>query len=1522
MIRSDAKLRPIFPGALYDDWIVSHFPTFQKENRRTQDTHVFIDFSSCEWVSPLPLLAIATELMSFSLPGRFIDINLGDGVSSDIGAAARARTRKFLLLHGFLDAFTSRKDLCVRFQFDPTDESGESGCWWETGANFTSLKEHIEKSKGDLLYGTTIVLTATTWELPSSRDKDLSAKIRMQVARLLRQADSALFKFKTEARKYRDVTLQRLNQTLLELVENAAEHGYLDSNTGYVGLYARVRQTESEVASASRRMEMIKSPLLGNLLLSEKQHQIEVFVVDVGRGLLADVAAWRDADSVIYSQQPLRHLGSQLFRRPLSRHDRSDIAVERQRGSSTGLMHLDRLLGHYNDVTRIVTGHEWIAGPHPRPKGFHADTISTGGYKAQPDAILGTFFHIGISSAEIPRMSEKWFASDEISNAHIRNSVLKKFSQLSKDATLFQLKNHVIDIRSELGLDSVHSKIIETAKEYSETIVRVNRVSEKNLIITMLFSWFEGIGKSTQNNSTLFLCDLGRFQAVDVVWVLENFLGKNSRFSLKNVPDDTKIFLVTEDLCCLQFSVHFKDIGNEKYKVSIDVASNQNELEDQLVYVLENLRLRDSETLWKRISELKDKNLANPIIVEDVLWDISASFILPYYLNFSVLVQDTEAARCVRRALRRLLALFPDANDHALDSLVGPSLHDAKKWLVRPIKETNSQVLVGSLSVSGTTLKRYRGAPKVHIAGVIDCIQAPYFDLNNNEGDVLHVAALLWDPLFIKSDRKKSPARFRRLGKTAFVEPIRGGYEAVAAVYDENLYKEIEFTNLIKLGHWSYGDRHSLLDINAELAIEQSGASESGAIPWISAQLTEICKSRPVVLVFPVDKLAYRLAHHVERRIERSINGHDGFSILPISFLPRFAGGMTRFAPLVFEAAKKLAKPVDKKVPLAVFLNFGFITNRTLRHVVRQLYDAGFDEVRAMGLLNRSSTPVLNIELKRDFETSGNMTIPQTYWRWNVPTLGTGNHCFLCSALPALGRLRRVVDEAHSDLLMPLERIGREWLPRDVADFWEEFGLSPLSLSHEFIAELEPIFARIEFENFPSNSTTLTARLIEHIRATGDTELPLKVVDKLLLINGSECATEVLSTILALAGGNFAASDLHDYVALLSESAIQLGAVPFVEDTIDRCARLLGLVSLVFSIQSKTCKLAVLTQLCEKLKVVKILDATELRIALLALTTDSDESNEVQDEFRKQCLEVHTTELLVRNYHSIRPTKGTARDSWDKLTQAFGRSGSHSQTSVFGKLVAELSRSLEPKKIYMYIDHIGSLLGQCDQSFVMDCLGIDLRLVINGTLKISDESKNINTTAANLLKSIHLTYEEAIHKLHNTLMRFGDRVSPLVCVLFYDMLKEQTTENGLILTKDIVFSKYALTCEWPTNVSGYFPLCQHVKTLFCEIFSNVAGKSILAPPPRCEPEFCDLNESAKGWLRFDMQREQVSRGITLILVTGVEKNKLISKYVPKVRGLDEFGVVVTSQIISSNDYQYFEVRVRIPSLADIILEKP
>lgn len=103
-----------------------------------------------------------------------------------------------------------------------------AGQWFDASANLRSLREALETR--DLLYGDTIVLPVTTWILPIAAIQTCRQLSIKEVDKLLRRADIALYKFKTEARKYRNVTLQRLNQVLLELVENAAEHAYLDSN--------------------------------------------------------------------------------------------------------------------------------------------------------------------------------------------------------------------------------------------------------------------------------------------------------------------------------------------------------------------------------------------------------------------------------------------------------------------------------------------------------------------------------------------------------------------------------------------------------------------------------------------------------------------------------------------------------------------------------------------------------------------------------------------------------------------------------------------------------------------------------------------------------------------------------------------------------------------------------------------------------------------------------------------------------------------------------------------------------------------------------------------------------------------------------------------------------------------------------------------------------------------------------------------------------------------------------------------
>ncbi|HNY46616.1 MAG TPA: hypothetical protein PKN64_06640, partial [Casimicrobium sp.] len=869
-------------------------------------------------------------------------------------------------------------------------------------------------------------------------------------------------------------------------------------------------------AKAARSQELAKSPLLHKVLLSEKQQQVELFVLDVGRGLFSNIALWKEEHGVgdARQAQPLRRTASVLFSKPLSRHNRSIDAIAQLRGGSTGLMHLNAILCHQNDNTRIVTGTEWLAGPHPRPSGFMDNSTATGGYLAQRDLIEGTFFHLGISPSVIPKLTKQWFSSDKDTHADIRQAIIRKFARTTPRS---KLQSRAIDIRSGEGLRSVQTRVESTAMVMAGTIVRVNRIAEKNLVNQIVLAWIRGSAKSKQKNSTLFLCDLGRYQAIDIVWVIENMFRPKERYELEGLPADSTIFLVTEDLCCTELKVTFKARRDGKVQPQISSpAANISKLENRLVYLLEELRVCDSIVLWDRVRSLARNSTLNPnpVMLEDVLWPTSGTTkVLPSYLNFAALVQDSDAARCIRRSLRRILALFPDANDLALDSLVEASLHDAKKWLIRPQTDTSHKVLIGSLSVSGSTLKRFRLPPKTTVAGIVDCIRTPYFNFAEVIDEAPHLAALLWDPILpTTTDRT---ARYRRVGRSAYVEAVSNASFPVS--YDEVLYTELESANLVKVGHWSHGERHSLLELNAELAIEQSAASESGAITWLVRELKAICKGRAIVLAFPVDKLAYRLAHHVKSRMnsDESIATVE-LSLLPMSFMPRFAGGLTRFAPLVMDAARNLATQMSAKRPIAVFLDFGFITNRTVRHAMRQLTDAGFEDIRAMGLLNRSSAPELLSEKKQ--LSSNSASFPHAFWRWNVPILGTGLHCPLCGALPTFGRLRRLVEDSHRDLLLPLAGIGYAWRARDITDFWEEFGLAPLALSDKIRTQLSPVLAHISVET-AYTSSTLAARAIEYLRATGDSEKPLQLALVLLNESGEEHATELLCISLLLSGG-------------------------------------------------------------------------------------------------------------------------------------------------------------------------------------------------------------------------------------------------------------------------------------------------------------------------------------------------------------------------------------------------------------------
>ena len=506
--------------------------------------------------------------------------------------------------------------------------------------------------------------------------------------------------------------------------------------------------------------------------------------------------------------------------------------------------------------------------------------------------------------------------------------------------------------------------------------------------------------------------------------------------------------------------------------------------------------------------------------------------------------------------------------------------------------------------------------------------------------------------------------------------------------------------------------------------------------------------------------------------------------------------------------------------------------------------------------------------------------------------------------------------ELSNSGVLPLKELGEAWRAREITDFWEEFGLTPLPLVDAVCNAIAPLVKQIS--STPAfSSSSLAARAIEYLRATGDAETTLQLAQLLLNAEGVDHAAELLCVLLLLAGGTFAATDRDDYVSLLIKVCVFLSdATRISTREMARRDCLLGLVSIVFSAQSAACKLAVLNELVLQLEKVDVTDSPAVRLALLALTTDSDVTTGVEDEFERLCTQSRAKMILLRNYYSLRPKKSTIPETWYMLDKAFGRSSGHSQQSELGNLKLELSRNTSVPNSLPRLNRLASLLAQCDQRFVEDTIGRNTNDIVSAIQELKVLALSGEVSAGKYLNEVEKTFNDFTDGLHKTLVRYGDRAdSPLVYNVFWEMIQNQVSANGLTLLKDVVPTRTALTLRWPSGVGDYFPLGEQVGRLFGEVFANIFGKSACLDPPPNHDEFSGLVEKAKAWIWFDQSCESISNGLTVVVVTGLASSMSVPTYKPKVTRLDDFGVRVTSGMFKEH---YFEIRIRIPSLASIL----
>ena len=1056
------------PSDFRDAWFASDFGKEIQEKFLCRDKCVEIDFSSCAWIDPIPMLALLCHVKRwaalFEAPELWI--NLGTVAASGVNDES-ARARLFVVEHGFHKSFA---EACKRVVF--TYESGLDGVETKFSADAVEdLTNAIRKSSSVHLY----YAERSAFPPQGIQSPYDGPKVSEFVDSMVQTVDDNIFRGRRSEFQHRDSTLVRFRQVATEIIGNACEHAYATDNPGPVYAYARIRRhndhirihPSTEARSDVESKEM--APLIHHIHEVTGNRYLELFVCDIGKGLTADAADWYERTSIDQIRNefpnplselpkfPLRKLMSMVFRLPVSRHKRNIETAAVYRSNVTGLGHVNTVLSQHSDRSRIFVFPEWTAGKHPRPENYNGGS-SDGSFALVESAEIapsGSFFHFAIDLTASDLALESCWLKPADNQGDLPHGEFYKLRKSFKPGSssgfsrVFDLRQHLEGNREKKPATDAEVDRLWTdynTESGSMFIVRMSRDFRKNLTDRILERWVRDV---TPNSSpvTLAFCDLSQAQAI----LLKDHLARMtfSRLPRGDVSAST-VIIIAENLVACALDLRHSTTGNVSSFVVRAIPPKATEI----IPIIGRLRRHDTETFWRRVSSLCRKV---QLLIKDVQWvqqsSSSSAIRLPVYLDYSLAVQDRELAKILRRSLRRALSAFPELEVHAVDDLIKPDLDDALRWnRDAPLSPPKEPLFVLSSIVTGSTIDRaarHLGSP----AAVLSAFFAK--SVPSVEPRSMYFSALEWAPL---SSFSLLPTErlWERIPGTPLVRPYaeshdKGGklqrYSLLRRIprnLEENkpgrnerpsvtqAYDEWHRDRLLRVGHWSVDRRHGLVEIDHTRALQISAESRQGFYNWLASQLRKVAgDSKVCLLVYPASRLNAILIRHL---LKMPILIEIEWPALPINYLPDVGDGLRQIAPLTIEQIH--TTDAARSGGIAVFIDIGFVGNRTFRHTKRQLLALGIKQVIGMGLLNRTSSPALFEEMED--------TDVECYWRVDIPTLDDERSCPVCKGLGALLTLRERAVTFQPALVSCIDEIQYRWALTEPSLSWWDHGLDPI----------------------------------------------------------------------------------------------------------------------------------------------------------------------------------------------------------------------------------------------------------------------------------------------------------------------------------------------------------------------------------------------------------------------------------------------------------------------------------------------
>lgn len=1085
-----------------------------------------IDFKHVEWADPQPLLCLGLVLAESRLDKKQIILNLGS-TDEKWSTSSHRIFLKFLAQQGFLRALANH----ALFRLESKLQEDVQ----ELRIRLATEPQSTHFLNADCIF-------ARILKVDQLRDDQ--AVLQRIVEELLREAqDRAIVTAFGAEPLARDMLFQKMRKLLYELILNIAEHSHPESTPTYAGIYARIRGPKPPVesdATAWTELFTKTNDVFGqrNFTPNPYAEWLELFICDIGVGLTAHIADWKEADDPSVtdalrkaqkSNNPLETIAHCLFRNALSRHPRHDA----NRTAVTGLQHLGHLLAIGGDYCRIYTQKGcWIGNHFPwqQLSTYSRKDIRTPNPLIEPQyagltPVSGTAYVFSIQP------NHHNISSIQSVCVYPDNEALCAIRTALRTETVFdQMDTKFYDRRTMTSCLPPDPKDVHEDLPVEVMVLRPPRLTSKRDIS----KWLELVAGTRSERpikpvKMFVIADLTPFQVLTFRELLLNV----------NIYDKSQLdlYLVSEDwaVSCLTTF-----LGNIKFesadsKAHVFFKSKRTPLFSAAKLAV-LLRQMDSQIFWHSETE----QVRDPFFNGAVDWPDSSDkkqcIRLERYLDFPHALAEPERYRACRRALRRCLALYPAHHAIGADDLVTSLVRDAiSSFYTRKVDTKKNTIVVGSIAVTSETVNRLKDE------GNNESLQMMIHGDVKDRQDSTSLAAMLWisqlpetEKLAPLQKRKDSHHPWRRIPHTPYIAPLGeqsvsilrykrrsdGSIDFNNALYGrtpEDTYNDFQRLGILKTGHWKYGSLHDLQTINIRLAFLFSFLELGPLYNWMRAQFELLFSVKNKKEIASAQFLIYP-SHPVTDTMLDRIRQDKGFAdilpeggMIPVKFIGMHTVSPLLASHLVAHRIEQLVKDRHWKDWSAVVLDDGTVSGKHLRELTQFLQGLRANRVYTLALLDRTGLPAQEAVFDKFFERHKRL------WRWDVPALGNKRDCPLCQGLSiAQTYAHRLPSDRQKKRL---EEWMELWKVRDVDTEWHQGGIPSIPL----VPPLKITFGvdekyngqRVEKHLSINDSTTATSIMLELTRLTTRADVTIKKA-KLLEATSPDAAIEMIACQLLL----------------------------------------------------------------------------------------------------------------------------------------------------------------------------------------------------------------------------------------------------------------------------------------------------------------------------------------------------------------------------------------------------------------------